>query len=177
MKLLREYIRALLSERVASAYGQPSYTKGKKNVFRGMKLTMPNTSLASAIRKGKLSGNERARLILGQLQNESIGVSWSETFHTAVSFAKAHNASNRGKTIHVIFQATIDDGQGFDPITAGQEPRMFWDENEVRMEPGADIPITAIYLFIKSKNKFEPLRDQFNIILLKDEENPLMVKA
>tara|TARA_Y100000593_G_C4104626_1_gene234955 strand:- start:1 stop:534 length:534 start_codon:yes stop_codon:yes gene_type:complete len=177
MNLLREYIRSLLSERIASAYGKQSQTPGKKNVYRGMKLTMPSTSLASAIRKGKISGDERARLILGQLQNESTGVSWSETFHTAVSFADTWSASNRGKTIHVILQATIDDGQGFDPITTGQEPRMFWDENEIRMEPGATIPITAIYLFIKGKDKFAPQKLQFHIITLKDEENPLMVKA
>ena len=177
MNLLREYIRSLLSERIASAYGKQSQTPGKKNVYRGMKLTMPSTSLASAIRKGKISGDERARLILGQLQNESTGVSWSETFDTAVSFADTWSASNRGKTIHVILQATIDDGQGFDPITAGQEPRMFWDENEIRMDPGAGIPITAIYLFVKGKDKFAPQKSQFHIITLKDEENPLMVKA
>ena len=177
MKLLREYIRSLLSERIASAYGKQSQTPGKKNVYRGMKLTMPSASLASAIRKGKISGDERARLILGQLQNESTGVSWSETFDTAVSFADTWSASNRGKTIHVILQATIDDGQGFDPITAGQEPRMFWDENEIRMDPGAGIPITAIYLFVKGKDKFAPQKSQFHIITLKDEENPLMVKA
>tara|TARA_R100000008_G_scaffold86684_1_gene80895 strand:- start:2824 stop:3357 length:534 start_codon:yes stop_codon:yes gene_type:complete len=177
MKLLREYIRSLLNERIASAYGQPSFTKGKKNVYRGMKLTMPSASLASAIRRGKISGDERARLILGQLQNESTGVSWSETFHTAVRFADVWDASNRGKTIHVILQATIDDGQGYDPITAGQEPRLFWDENEIRMEPGAAMPITAIYLFIKRKDKFASQESQFDLILLKDEESPMMVKA
>ena len=178
MKLLREYIEGILAEgRVASAYGKQSQTPGKKNVYRGMKLTMPSASLASAIRRGKVTGNERARFILGQLQNESAGTFWSETFKTAVSFADTWSASNRGKTIHVILQATINEGQGFDPITAGQEPRMFWDENEIRMEPGADIPITAIYLFIKGKNEFASQKSQFNLILLKDEEDPMMVKA
>ena len=177
MSLLREYIGEVLAERIVSAYGKQSKTPGKKNVYRGMKLTMPNTSLASAIRKGKVRGSERVRLILGQLQSESTGTSWSETFHTAVSFADVWSASNRGKTIHVILQATIDEGQGFDPIAVGQEPRMFWDENEVRMGSGADIPLTAMYLFIKGKDEFASKKSQFHIIMMKDEEDPLMVKA
>ena len=140
MSLLREYIREILTE------SQPSATPGKKNVFRGMKITMPTAGLAAQVRKdvrydtSEVSHDELIRFVLAQLQGDSTGVSWTSSYDVAVSFADAYGATNRGKELHVIFQATIDEEAGYDPISAGEEPSMFWDENEVRFEPGGEIP-------------------------------------
>lgn len=184
MNLLREYIREqLLSEAFAKMFGKPTSTPGKKNVYRGMKITMPTAKLASLVRKTTkgqdvgMSSGEVARFVLSALDSDSSGVSWSESFDVAVSFANTWEATNRGKALYIILQATIDDDSGYDPITTGAEPHMFWDENEVRMEKGAEMPITAIYVFIKSKDEWAKQRSQFGILTMRDEEDPIMVKA
>jgi hypothetical protein len=175
---LREYIRGLLSE----IYG-PARTQGKKNVYRGMKIAMPTASLSSHVRKlakGQESGlgiNEAVRFVLAQLEGESTGVSWSLSADVAVSFADAWGATNRGKELHVIFQATIDEESGYDPQAAGEEPGIFYDEAEVRFESGAEIPLTGIFIFIKSKDEWAKQRSQFKPLMLKAEDNPVMVKA
>ena len=181
---LREYIREqLLGEAYATMFGKPTSTPGKKNVYRGMKITMPSAQLASLVRKTTkgqdvgMSSGEVARFVLAALDSESSGVSWSESFDVAVSFADVWSATNRGKTLHIILQATIDDESGYDPITSGEEPHMFWDENEVRMEQGAEMPVTAVYVFIKSKDEWAKQRSQFGILTMRDEEDPIMVKA
>ena len=174
MTVLRTYIREVLSE----ANGG-----GKKKVYRGMIITMPSTSIASQTRKFLKTGRadigqgELVRFILAQLEGESAGVSWSENFDVAVSFAKPHDATNRGKRLHVIFQATVDEEAGYDPQAAGEEPGLYYDEEEVRFESGTEIPLTGIYVFIRSKNEWDRLRTQFKLLVLKSADNPIMVRA
>ena len=182
--IVRKYVRGVLGEALAAVLGRPTRTPDKKNVYRGMKIMMPSAKLASMvrkhIRKGPIPGvskNEVIRFILDQLKSGNTGVSWSTSFDVAVSFADVWEATNRGKTLHIILQATIDEDVGYDPITVGQEPRMFWDENEVRMEPGAEVPLTALYVFIKGRDEWAKQRTQFGILMMRDEEDPLMVKA
>ena len=179
MNLLREYIREFLITENSTA---PS--PKKKIVYRGMKITMPSASLAGLVRKyvrtGEVSGvspNELVRFVLGQLRNESTGGSWSLDFDVATSFAGAWEATNRGKELHVIFKAAVGEEAGYDPQAADEEPGMFYDESEVRFKPGTEIPLTGIYVFIKSKNEWDKQRAQYIPLMIKAEDNPMMVKA
>ena len=154
----------------------PSQTPGKKNVYRGMKITMPSSSMASQVRKlvrtgesAGISRNELTKFVLSQLEGDSTGASWSASFDVATSFAGALGATNRGKELHVILQATVDEESGYDPQEAGEEPGMFYDEAEVRFEPGADIPLTGIYVFIKSKDEFAKQRSQYQSLMTKQK--------
>jgi len=179
MKLLREYIRgSLITEYF------PARSPGKRNVWRGMKITMPSAKLASLVRKyvrigdaSGVSGNELVRFVLGQLQGESTGGSWSLSFDVATSFADAWKATNRGKELHVIFQATVDEEAGYDPQATHEEPSMFYDEAEVRFRPGTEIPLTGVYVFIKSKDKWAKQESQYKPLMMKAEDDPIMVKA
>jgi len=176
---LRAYIReALLTEY------WPARTEGKKNVWRGMKIKMSPAILASKVRQYIKTGEEKGitqqeliRFLLGRLEGESTGASWSLSFDVAVSFADAWGATNRGAELHVIFQATVDEEAGYDPQAAGEEPGLFYDEAEVRFKPGAEIPLTGIYVFIKSKDQWAKQRTQFRPLMIKAEDNPMMVKA
>ena len=163
MKLLREYIRELITERDNSA------GPGFRYIYRGMKIDMPNASLASHIRKlarGKDSGlseREAGSFILAQLQNEEIGESWSLSQDVASNFADVWSATNRGKTLHVMFHGKIPNDFGYDPIETGEEPSMFSDEAEVRIPDGEEIEIASINVFIADKRsgpnafKFKPV--------------------
>jgi hypothetical protein len=178
MNLLREYIRGLLVE-----YGR-AHTPGKKNVYRGMKIEMP-AGLAAMVRMYMKTGQARGmsrgelmRFILAQCQDEHCGESWSISFDIAVKFSKSWQAkNNRGKTLYIVLQATVDEDAGYDPQAAGEEPGMFYDEQEVRFQPGAEIPLTGIYVFQKSKDEWEKHRNQFHIFMAKAEDDPVMVKA
>ena len=179
MNLLREYIREFLITEYS-----PAHSPEKRIVYRGMKITMPSAKLAGLVRKyvrtGEVSGaspNELVRFVLGQLRNESTGGSWSLDFDVAASFAGAWEATNRGKELHVIFQAVVDEEAGYDPQAADEEPGMFYDESEVRFKPGTEIPLTGIYVFIKSKNEWDKQRAQYIPLMIKSEDNPMMVKA
>ena len=175
---LRECIRGLLLTEYSRAR-----TEGKRNVWRGMTIKMSSASVASHIRKlarGRDTGlgqNEAIRFILAELKGESTGESWSLSFDVAVSFADAWGATNRGKELHVIFQATVDEEAGYDPQAAGEEPGMFYDEAEVRFKPGTEIPLTGIYVFIKSKDEWAKQRAQYSPLMIKAENDPMMVKA
>jgi hypothetical protein len=177
MNILREYIRSMLE------WGAPARTAGKKNVYRGMKITMSSATLASQVRKyirngeAGVSQGELVRSIISQLEGESTGQSWSLSFEVAVSFASAWEATNRGKELHVIFQATIDEESGYDPQAAGEEPGFFYDESEVRFKKGATIPLTGIYVFMKSKDKWAKQRDQYSSLMIRNENDPMMVNA
>jgi len=178
MSLIREYIRSSLIAEYSHA------PPGKRNIYRGMKITMPSAKLAGLVRKyvrtrdaSAISPNELARLVFGQLQNESIGESWSLDFGVAANFAGAWEATNRGKELYVIFQAVIDEEAGYDPQAADEEPGMFYDESEVRFKPGTEIPLTGIYVFIKSKNQYAKQRSQYFPLIKKVQGNPMMVKA
>ena len=177
MNLLREYIRGSLVE-----YGR-AHTPGKKNVYRGMKIEMPS-GIASQVRKMMKTGSSGiskpnlVRFILAQCQDEHCGESWSISFNIAVNFSKSWQAkNNRGKTLYIVLQATVDEDAGYDPQAAGEEPGMFYDEQEVRFTPGAEIPLTGIYIFRKSKDEWEKQRNQFHLFMAKAENNPVMVKA
>ena len=177
---LREYIR----ETLISEYGSPARSQGKKNVWRGMKIKLSPAILASKIRQfvktGEAKGmseGELIRFLLGHLEDDSTGASWSLSFDVAVSFADAWGATNRGGELHVIFQATVDEDAGYDPQAAGEEPGIFYDEAEVRFEKGAEIPLTGIYVFIKSKDEWAKQRSQYRPLMLKAENNPMLVKA
>lgn len=163
MKLLREYIREMLTEKDNSA------GPGFKNIFRGMKIDMPTPNLASQIRKvarGKPSGlseREAGSFIMAQLKNEEIGESWTTNMDVASNFADVWNATNRGKTLHIMFWGKIPNDFGYDPTTTGDEPWMFEDESEVRIPKGEEIEITSVNVFIADKKgsknwmKFKPV--------------------
>jgi len=163
MTLLHEYIRELLIERDNSA------GPGFKFIYRGMKIDMPSAGLASQIRKiarnkpSGLSEREASSFIMAQLKNEEIGESWTTNIDVASHFADVWSATNRGKTLHVMFWGKIPNDFGYDPTTTGDEPWMFEDENEVRIPKGEEIEITSINVFIADKQrgknayKFKPV--------------------
>ena len=166
MNLLREYIRELITEKLA---GDNSAGPGFKNIYRGMKFDMPTANLASQIRKvarGKPSGlseREAGSFIMAQLKNEEIGESWSTNMDVAANFADVWSATNRGKTLHVMFWGKVPNDFGYDPTTTGAEPWMFEDESEVRVPKGEEIYINSINVFIADKkggkhwSKFRPV--------------------
>ena len=178
MKLLREYVGELLTE-----YGR-AHTPGKKNIYRGMKIEMP-AGLAAMVRMHMKTGEARGmsrdelvRFVLAQCQNEHCGESWSLSFDIAVNFSKSWQAkNNRGKTLYIVLQATVDEDAGYDPQAAGEGPVMFYDEQEVSFKPGGEIPLTGLYVFGKSKNEWEKQRHQFHSFMARGEDNPMMVKA
>jgi len=167
MNLLREYIKKTLLERDNSA------GLGFRYVYRGMKIDMPSAGLASQVRKlakGKdayISQREAGAFIVGQLQNQEIGESWTLSQDVAANFADVWSATNRGKRLHVIFTAKIPNDFGYDPQTAGEEPGIFSDESEVRIPKGEEIEISGVSVFIASNQsgpnwfKFKPVA--FNV--------------
>ena len=185
MKALREYVRELLTEYT------PTRRAGKKTVWRGMKLTIPSASVASQLRKrakGTIESESFDRELLINalldpmvLQGEHLGESWSLSWNVATSFADAFGATNRGKTLHVIFEALVDEEAGYDPQAAGEEFTVFYDEDEVRFKPGAEIPLTAIYIYIAPKaDKWGYTsrgRTDWRIFAAFDPDDPKMVKA
>ena len=152
MNLLRKYIRELITERDNSA------GPGFRYIYRGMKIDMPTAGLASQIRKvarnqsSALSEREAGAFIMGQLRNEEIGESWSLSQDVASSFADVWSATNRGKTLHVMFHGKIPNDFGYDPIDAGEELWEFQDESEVRIPKGEEIEITSVNVFIADKD-------------------------
>jgi hypothetical protein len=187
VKALREYVRELLTEFT------PVRRAGKKTLWRGMKLTAPSASVASRIRKmGKgtvesesFDRDEIKRDVLGMLRGERLGEDWSLTWSIAASFADAFGATNRGKTLHVIFEALVDEDAGYDPQAAGEEFTMFYDEDEVRFPPGTDIPLVAVYVYIapkKDKWGFTPGYSRnssrgWHAVTGWDYDDPLLVKV
>ena len=163
VELLREYIRELLTEKDNSA------GPGLKFIYRGMKIDMPTANLASQIRKiamnkpSGLSEREAGSFIMAQLENEEIGESWTTNMDVASSFADVWSATNRGKTLHIMFWGKIPNDFGYDPTTTGDEPWMFEDESEVRIPKGEEIDINSINVFIADKKggknafKFRPV--------------------
>ena len=161
--ILRECIRELLTEKDNSA------GPGFKFIYRGMKIDMPTANLASQIRKiarnkpSGLSEREAGSFIMAQLKNEEIGESWTTNMDVASSFADVWSATNRGKTLHIMFWGKIPNDFGYDPTTTGDEPWMFEDESEVRIPKGEEIEITSINVFIADKRsgknayKFRPV--------------------
>ena len=166
MKLLREYIRELVTEALT---GDNSAGPGFKNIFRGMTIDMTSAGLASEIRKiarGKPSGisdREAGAFIMAQLKDGDIGESWTTDINVASSFANVWSATNRGKTLHVLFWGKVPNDFGYDPTTTGDEPWMFEDESEVRIPKGEEIEITSVNVFIADKKggknwtKFKPV--------------------
>jgi DNA-binding XRE family transcriptional regulator len=163
MNLLREYIREIITERDNSA------GPGFRYIYRGMKIDMPSAGLASQIRKlarnqsSALSEREAGSFIMAQLENEEIGESWTLDMDVASSFADVWSATNRGKTLHVMFWGKVPNDFGYDPQAAGEEPGMFSDESEVRIPKGEEIEIATINVFIADKkggknwSKFKPV--------------------
>ncbi len=163
MKLLREYIRELITEKDNSA------GVGERYVYRGMKIDMGSAGLAAEIRKvaqkkpAGISEREAGAFIMGQLQNQEIGESWTTNRDIASSFADVWEATNRGSTLHVIFTGKIPNEFGYDPTTTGEEPPMFEDESEVRIPKGEEIYISNVAVFIADKKggknwmKFKPV--------------------
>ena len=163
MNLLREYVRVLLIERDDSA------GRGFKQIYRGMKIDMPTANLASHIRKiarnkpSGLSEREAGAFIMAQLKNEEIGESWTTSRDVASHFADVWSATNRGKTLHVMFGGAVPNDFGYDPTVTGEEPWMFEDESEVRVPRGEEIRIDFIDVFIADKKggknafKFRPV--------------------
>ena len=166
MNLLREYIRELLTEKLS---GDNSAGPGFKNIFRGMKFDMATANLASQIRKvarGKPSGlseREAGSFIMAQLKNEEIGESWTNNPDVAANFADVWSATNRGKTLHVMFWGKVPNDSGYDPTTTGEELPNFEDESEVRIPKGEEIEVTSVNVFIADKKggknwmKFKPV--------------------
>ena len=167
MKILREYIReALLIEGLT---GPDSAGPGFKNIFRGMTFDMPSAGLASQIRKiatGKsaaISEREAGAFIMAQLKDGDIGESWTTDINVASSFANVWSATNRGKTLHVMFWGKVPNDFGYDPTTTGEEMPFFEDEKEVRIPRGEEIEITSVNVFIADKSssknwmKFKPV--------------------
>ncbi|HIK67354.1 MAG TPA: hypothetical protein EYF95_05240 [Flavobacteriales bacterium] len=161
--IFREYIRELLIERDNSA------GPGFKFIYRGMKIDMPTANLASQIRKvarGKPSGlseREAGSFIMAQLKNEEIGESWTTNMDIASHFADVWSATNRGKTLHVMFWGKVPNDFGYDPTTTGEELPNFEDESEVRIPKGEEIEIASVNVFIADKRsgknayKFKPV--------------------
>ncbi len=163
MNLLREYIRELITEKDNSA------GPGLRYIYRGMKIDMGNDGLARAIRRiaqNKSAGmgqGEAGRFIIGKLQDEEIGESWTTNQDVAANFADAWEATNRGSTLHVMFVGKIPNDFGYDPTVTGEEPPMFEDESEVRIPKGEEIDIASVQVFIADKKggkmwqKFKPV--------------------
>ena len=163
MKLLREYIRELITEKDNSA------GPGERYIYRGMKIDMGSAGLASQIRKiaqkksAGISEREAGAFIMGMLNNEEIGESWTTNRDIASSFADVWEATNRGSTLHVMFAGKIPNDFGYDPTTTGEEPPMFDDESEVRIPKGEEIEIAVVSIFIADKKggknwmKFKPV--------------------
>ena len=163
MNPLREYIRELLIEKDDSA------GPGERYIYRGMKIAMGSEGLASQIRKvaqkkpAGISEREAGAFIVGQLQNEEIGESWSTSRDVAANFADVWETTNRGGTLHVMFTGKIPNEFGYDPTTTGEEPPMFEDESEVRIPKGEEIFISNVAVFIADKKggknwmKFKPV--------------------
>ena len=163
MKLLREYIRELISERDNSA------GPGFKQIYRGMKFDMESAGLASQIRKvarGKqawISQRQAGAFIMAKLKDGEIGESWTTSEDVAANFADVWTATNRGKTLHVIFGGAVPNDAGYDPTMTGEEPSMFSDEHEVRIPDGEEIRIDFVEVFIADKKpgkniyKFRPV--------------------
>ena len=161
--LLREDIRELVTEKADSA------GPGERYVYRGMKIDMGSDSLASQIRKiaqkkpAGISEREAGSFIMGRLQDETIGESWTTNRDVAANFADAFEAKNRGSTLHVMLTGKIPNDFGYDPTTTGEEPAQFEDESEVRIPKGEEITIVNVAVFIASKKsgkmwqKFEPV--------------------
>ena len=154
---------------------------GQKRIYRGMTLDMPNASLASQIRKLAKSGpgdharrDTTSRIIFGLLGDRGIGESWTINQSVAANFADAWGAKNRGKRLHFIFSATVPDNAGYDPQAAGEEPGMFYDEEEVAFKKGDEIPVTSISVFIDDGNEFGKLNLKFRKVWAGP---PTMVKA
>ena len=134
-----------------------------------MKIDMGNDGLARAIRRiaqdkpAGMSEREAGSFIMGQLQNEEIGESWTTNQDVAANFADAWSAKNRGSTLHVMFVGKIPNDFGYDPTVTGEEPPMFEDESEVRIPKGEEIDISAVQVFIADKKggkmwqKFKPV--------------------
>ncbi len=171
MKVLREYIRELISERDNSA------GPGFKQIYRGMKIDMPTANLASQIRKvarrkpAEISEREAGAFIMAKLKDGEIGESWTTSQDVASNFADVWSAANRGKTLHVMFGGAVPNDFGYDPTVSGEEPWMFEDESEVRIPKGEEIRIDFISVFIadkksgKNKFKFRPV--DFNLGMVK----------
>ena len=163
MNLLREYIRKLITEKDNSA------GPGERYIYRGMKIDMGSAGLASQIRKiaqkksAGISEREAGAFIMGMLNNEEIGESWTTNRDIASSFADVWEATNRGSTLHVMFTGKIPNEFGYDPTTTGEEPPMFEDESEVRIPKGEEIFISNVAVFIADKKggknwmKFKPV--------------------
>ena len=163
MNLLRKYVRELITERDNSA------GPGFKQIYRGMKIDMPTANLASQIRKvarnkpSGLSQREAGAFIMAELIDGEIGESWTTNRDVASSFADVWSATNRGKTLHVMFGGAVPNDFGYDPTTTGEEPWMFEDEHEVRIPDGEEIRIDYIDVFIADKKggknafKFRPV--------------------
>ena len=163
MNLLREYRRELITEKDNSA------GPGFRYIYRGMKIDMPTAGLASQIRKiarskpSGLSEREAGSFIMAQLKNEEIGESWTTNMDVAASFADVWSATNKGKTLHVMFWGKVPNDFGHDPTTTGDEPWMFEDESEVRIPKGEEIDINSVNVFIANKkggknwSKFKPV--------------------
>ena len=111
MNLLREYIReALLTEY------WPARTEGKKNVWRGMKIKMSPAILASKVRQYIKTGEEKGitqqeliRFLLGRLEGESTGASWSLSFDVAVSLfpLRLFSFSTLTTAVWVLFEISL----------------------------------------------------------------------
>ena len=163
MKLLREYMRELITEKDNSA--GPGY----KYIYRGMTIDIGNMSLASQIRKvaqkksAGISEREAGSFIMAKLKNEEIGESWTTNMDVASNFADVWEAKNKGSVLHVMFTGKIPNDFGYDPTMTGEEPAMFDDESEVRIPKGEEIEISSIGVFIASKKggknwtKFRPV--------------------
>ena len=169
MNTLREYIRGLLIEGT-----------GMKYLYRGMTLDVLDPQLATDIRKlarrqpTGLGDQEAARIILGLLGDRGVGESWTTSKSVAANFADAWGAKNRGKRLHFIFTASVPEDAGYDPQAAGEEPGMFYDEQEVAFKKGDEIPVTVINVFIDDGNEFGKLNLKFRKVWAGP---PIMVKA
>ena len=179
MKFLREYIRGLLTE-----MQRQSSTPGKRYVYRGMQLEMSSGKLASQIRQAAknkptdIGRDGAARLLIGELRDEAVGVSWSLNWKVATKFSQLWRAEgNRGKTLHVVFEAVIDEEAGYDPLDAHEEPWYYGSEQEVRFKPGAPIGITAVFVYFKPKDKWAREDWQFARLNSYPDDNPIVVKA
>ena len=148
MSLLRKYIAGVLCESVDSP---------KKAIYRGMKINVGSSALASQIRKlaqGKpahISEREAGSFILAGLRDGEVGESWTTNMDVAANFADVWEATNRGPVLHVMFTAFVPEDFGYDPQEVGEEPDMFADESEVRIQKGQDIEIVTVSVFIAGK--------------------------
>lgn len=182
---LRECVRDLLKEQGQYYAKDPE----KRMVWRGMKIDMGSAKLASVIRKTcrvwgdentGMSRREARDFILAKCEG-NCGGSWSTAWNVAVSFADVWGVErNAGKTLHVIIQATIDQDTGYDPQAAGEEPMIFYDEGEVRIKADTPIPITGVFIYFKSKDKWaKPSSPLQWCAMWRDykEDSPIIMKA